>query len=139
MDLIIDRTEEDVLLGKEKGKYRYSDLNRVEQAVKKLCALSEQLDVYPKLTTKTDWGEARIFTIDNWPTEEQMRRYLQNVTALCDLFEINSANVPRSPDCMDWCGANSIEKALQLVYERIIRVIDSFRYSGELFAGKEIL
>lgn len=138
MEFITDRTEEDVLLGNAKGRYRYTDLNRVEQAVADLCILATQLDLYPKLTTKTDWGPPGIFSADSWPTDEQMQRYLENVTALCNLFHIDSENVPGSPDYLDWQGANSIEEALQLVYNRVIGIINSFRYSGELYAGDDI-
>ena len=135
MELISNRTESDVLLGNEKGKYRYADLNRVEQAVADLCILVKQLDLYPKLETKTDWGEPGSFTISKWPTDEQMLRYLKNVTDLCDLLEINPLGVPQSPDYLNWEGANAIEKALQDVYSRVMGVINSFRYSGELYAG----
>ena len=135
MELISNRTEADVLLGNEKGKYRYADLNRVEQAVAELCTLVKQLDLNPKLETKTDWGDPGAFTISKWPTDEQMLRYLKNVTVLCDLLEINHVGVPQSPDYLNWEGANAIEKALQDVYLRVMGVISSFRYSGELYAG----
>ena len=137
MVLITDRTEADALLGNEKGKYRYTDLNRVEQAVAELCALAPHIDCYPKLSTKTDWGAPGVYSVHSWPTDEQMQRYLQNVTALCDLFSVEAGDVPQSPDYLDWQGANAIEKALQDVYLRVISIINSFRYSGEIFAGEE--
>lgn len=135
MEFLTDRTEADVLLGNEKGKYRYTDMNRVEEAVAYLCLLAPQLDLYPKLTTKTDWGAPGVFSVDRWPTDEQMKRYLQNVTALCDLFSIESGDVPQSPDYLNWEGANAIEEALQAVYLRVMGIINTFRYSGELYAG----
>lgn len=138
MEFLTDRTEADVLLGNVKGKYRYADLNRVEQAVAELCALAPQLDIYPGLSTKTDWGLPGVFSVDSWPTDEQMRRYLGNVTSLCDLFDIDSGNVPASPNYLNWQGANAIEEALQNVYIRIMGIIASFNYSGELYAGVEI-
>lgn len=135
MELITDRTEADVLLGNEKGKYRYSDLNRVEKAVEDLRELVKQLDFYPKLITKTDWGDPGVFSIDHWPTNAQLTRYLKNVTTLCDLVMVEAGGIPQSPDHWDWEGANAIEKALQDVYLRVMGVISTFRYSGELYAG----
>lgn len=138
MEFITDRTEEDVLLGNAKGRYRYTDLNRVEQAVADLCNLVKQLDLYPVLTTKTDWGPPGVFSAESWPTDEQMQRYLGNVIAMCDLLSVDSGSVPVSPDYLDWRKANSIEEALQIVYNRVIGTINSFRYSGELYAGDDI-
>lgn len=138
MKLITDRTEEDVLLGTAKGHYTYADLNRVERAVAELCALCPQLDLYPELTTKTDWGAPGKFSGDSWPTDVQMQRYLENVTALCDLFSIDSQKVPGSADELDWCGANSIEEALHLVYLRATAILNTFKYSGELYAGEVV-
>lgn len=135
MELITDRTEADVLLGNEKGKYHYSDLNRVETAVKELLELVKPLDFYPQLVTKTDWGDPGVFAVDRWPTNEQLQRYLKNVNTLCDFVLVETDSIPHSPDFWDWKDANAIEKALQDVYLRVMGAINSFRYSGELYAG----
>lgn len=136
MELIIDRTREDVLLGTPKGAYGWEDLNRVEQAVAELTALAHTLDVSYSAQTKTDWGIPGPFSASKWPTVQQMRRYLDNVNRLCAAMEVAAA-LPVSMEKLTWQGANQIEQALQAVYVRIQSIINNFQFSGELFAGEE--
>lgn len=135
MKLITDRTQEDVLLGTEKGRYSYKDLNRVEEAVRELNLLARPLDV-PVLSTKTDWGLPGDFSGDNWPVESQMLRYLGNVHRLCGSVML-AQDLPASMQHLDIDGANNIERALEQAYRRMVGVLDTFKYSGELFAGEE--
>lgn len=136
MEFVTDRTEADVLLGNERGRYGYRDLNRVEKAVAELCDLAEKLDMHPGLTQKTDWGSPGVFFADTWPTESQMNRYLQNVNSLCDLFALK-VTLPETMDQLDYNGANGIERALEQVYKKINIVLSAFRYSGDYYAGEE--
>lgn len=136
MNFVTDRTESDVLLNNEKGRYKYSDLNRVERAVSELCQLAQKLDMYPELTTKTNWSRPGTFSAKTWPTESQMQRYIQNVHRLCDCFGL-SLPLPATMDQLNWEGANNIEKALQYAYVRVQSILNTFYYSGELFAGEE--
>ena len=62
---------------------------------------------------------------------------LKNVDELCDLFDISTSGFPSTMDKLTWRGANAIEKALNAVYARIMGIINSFQYSGEIFAGEE--
>ena len=136
MELITDRTEADVLLANEKGRYRYSDLNRVEQAVAELCTLAVQLDIYPKLTTKIDWGLPGAFSSDSWPTEEQMIRYLGNIHALCNCFSLDVA-LPSTMAHLTYQSANDIENALLSAYLRVQGILNTYHFSGEIYAGEE--
>jgi len=136
MQLIFDRTEADVLLANEKGRYSHTDLNRVEAAVAELQRLAGQMDIYPGLTTKTDWGLPGAFDADSWPTEPQMQRYLANVHELCSALEIR-AGLPDTMAGLTWQGANAIEQALQAAHTRVMTVLAVLRYSGEIFAGEE--
>jgi len=136
MYLITDRTEADVLLGNEKGRYTYQDLNRVEQAVTLLCALAARQNINPKLTTKINWGLPGAFSPDSWPTKSQMTRYLQNVRTLCAQLDIQ-ATLPKSMARLTYVGANQIEKALQAAYEQMQGVLQTYQFSGELIAGEE--
>lgn len=137
MNLITDRTAEDVLQGTPKGKYTTEDLNRVEQAVAELYALAKELDIYPVGTIKTDWEPTALFSPDAWPTQSQMQRYLANITHLCAAVEL-AAGLPSTMENLTWEGANCIEEALLLAYPRIQNAIRIFQYSGEIFAGEEI-
>lgn len=136
MELITDRTEADVLLGTPKGYYSYEDLNRVEQAVAQLAELAKQLDELLDLSCKTDWGPPGEFSADTWPTALQMQRYISNVHTLCDRFAPETA-LPVTMDHLNWQGANDIEKGLHFVYCRVIAILNTFNYSGEIFAGEE--
>lgn len=136
MKLITDRTKSDVLLGTEKGRYSVSDLNRVETAVAELSEIAKKLGVNKQFEVKTDWDLPESFSAAAWPTKKQMTRYLDNVRSLCEAVEL-VAKLPATMEHLTWDGANQIEEALSLVYERIQRILATFRYSGEFFAGEE--
>ena len=136
MNLVIDRTLDDVIQCNAKGQYGFEDLNRVEQAVDELQKVVRSLGVEYTAQVKTDWALPGVFSADQWPTELQMQRYLGNVTRLCEAVEV-SANVPASMEKLDWQGANKIEEALQLVYMRIQNILAVLRYSGEFYSGEE--
>lgn len=134
MNLITDRTKTDVFLGTERGSYNDHDLNRVEQTVKYLSELTKELDAYREMTTKTDWQLPGRFDARLWPTKGQMARYLGNVAALCEAVGVH-CDLPASMEHLTWEGANNIEKALLAVHARIDAVMQTFQFSGELFAG----
>ena len=73
IDLVIDRTETDVLLGNSKGIYQAEDLNRVGQAVEELAALLPQLDLQAAVAPKPTGRRQRHMTQTNgyaqqiWP------------------------------------------------------------------------
>lgn len=137
MKFVTDRTKSDVLLGTEKGQYSAVDLNRVENAVAELSTLAKKLGINKQFDVKTDWGLPEEFSAAQWPTQKQMTRYLSNVHSLCAAMEV-AAKLPVSMEHLTWDGANQIEEALSLVYERIQKILTTFRYSGEFFAGEEI-
>ena len=136
MKLITDRTQADVLLGTEKGRYSVEDLNRVEQAVAELYVIAKGLDISGITQIKTDWTHYGAFAPDRWPTQSQMARYLGNIRCLCQAVEI-AADLPRSMEDLTWDGANRIEATLLAAYTRVMGILQTFRYSGEIFAGEE--
>ena len=88
-----------------KGAYNYSDLNRVERAVKEISD-TRRLG----LTTKTDW------TMWDIPRKSDMKRYLDNIKTIA--FVIGSdIELPDSMDKLTYEGANNIEKVLVEFYE----------------------
>lgn len=128
MDLITDR--------KENAVYEYSDLNRVESAVREIYEMFPELGISDALETKTNWGFPGNFTIAEWPVESQMVRYLGNVKRLKEIFP-SKIMLPETMDSLTWTGANNIEKLLQEVFARIRGIKQIYRYSGEMFAGEE--
>ena len=135
---ITDRTEMDALLGNKKGVYSFEDLNRVETAVKEIAAEFPSLGTHSDVTTKTDWGLPEDFSISEYPVYSQMNRYLYNVHRIKEVLLI-PANLPLSMDGLTWEGANNIEKVLQIAVERIEGIKQAWKYSGEIYAGEEIL
>lgn len=133
MAFITDRTESDALLGNEKGVYSYTDLNRVESAVKRI---SDEMAL--GLTTKTDWNLPSVFSVKNWPVESQMKRYLLNVSVVRKYCAV-TIPLPTSMDRLTWQGANDIERVLSLCMERVEGIKQTYRYSGEFYAGEELL
>lgn len=138
MNLITDRTEADVILGTAKGLYQAQDLNRVENAVKTITADFPRLGFHLPLVVKTDWKPPEDFSQAEWVTESQMIRYLDNIKKIRDLFPMN-VPLPDSMSNLSWHGANNIEKVLQIAAERISAIKNNYRYSGEVYAGEELI
>lgn len=88
-----------------KGAYNYSDLNRVERAVSEIA---ERAGLY--LTTKTYW------TMWDVPTEEDMNRYLGNISAIAQHYGI-TISVPTSMNNFTYEQANNIELILSAAYQ----------------------
>lgn len=128
MELITNRTPNAV--------YEYTDLNRVESAVAEIASMFQELGIAQNMEIKTDWDFPQNFSVESWPVQSQMVRYLSNVERIKALFP-NSVRLPASMDSLTWTGANNIEKILQIAFDRISGIKKTYRYSGELFAGEE--
>lgn len=136
IQLVTDRTHADVLLGTEKGCYGAADLNRVEQVVAELASVAKDVDIPGEFVVKTDWGFPGEFSKDSWPTFAQMQRYLDNVYRLCNGVAL-AKDLPVSMENLTWEGANQIERSLEQAYIRIQSILQTFQFSGEVFAGEE--
>lgn len=110
-----------------KGAYNYSDLNRVESAVKLLATV-----LGLELTTKTDWGLWDI------PTESDMKRYLSNVVAIRDACTSITSypTLPSSMSGLTFKMANNIEKVLSLVYDE---KVSSAPVLGAMILGQTVI
>lgn len=135
MEFVTDRTESDVLLRTEKGMYGSKDLNRVEKAVKELAVMASALDIHVSSAVKTNWNLQGAFSAGEWPVAANLARYLRNVWDLCNACSVNMP-LPTSMNFLTWEDANNIERALQSVYSRICGVVQTYQFSGELFAGE---
>ena len=128
MDLITNREAD--------ATYEHTDLNRVETAVAEISAMFPTLGIAVRLETKTDWKLPDNFSVEEWPTESQMSRYLKNIEEIKKLFP-NSVRLPASMESLTYTGANNIEKVLQIGFDRIRGIQSTYRYSGEIYAGEE--
>lgn len=130
MDFITDRTSAAV--------YGYEDLNRVEAAVETIKKECAAMGIWYSPITKRDWALPGDFTQQSWPVHSQMVRYLDNVTQISGLFSC-AIPLPASMERLTWVSANNIEKVLKIALERIEGIKESYRYSGEIFAGEELI
>lgn len=137
-ELITDRTEADVLLGTKKGFYNADDANRVEGAVSDIVDVIQRHDGKIQLTIKTNWALPGDYTAAEDPTPAQMLRYLNNVKQVCTIYEAD-AGLPKTMENFNWAAANQIEKCLQTALIRALGSDEALRYSGEMFAGEDVL
>lgn len=158
--LITDRTFDDVRFLTDKGLYRASDLNRVEQATEYLAervtTLYEAVEIEKPAIAHTvptgevttdEYGEIvpvmRTYTDGTWidedtPDFEQMKRYLGNISVIRECVPALST-LPRVPDDMDlltYQEANDIEKILSEIGRVVQNIENSWAYSGEIYCGE---
>ena len=138
LELIYDRTEEDVVRGNDKGVYRHTDLHRVQEAA---AFLRERFagagyDRIPEPDPAfARWEENDI------PRRGRVAGILLAVRAFAGLVPLADApglagSVPSSPDRLDWRGANAIEEFLALLDGTMDRIGASWTECGEVFAGE---
>lgn len=154
LNLITDRTETDVQrwreldnkgwaamssaersewMGEMKGRYTHTDMNRVEAAVEIIAELMKKygfLDSLP--TVKTTWN---LWSV---PTVTDMRRYLENVRLLRSAVTgyPTTPNVPDIDKPFNYKVANDIEKILEDLYDLMMKIPNSWYYSGEIYSGE---
>lgn len=120
-------------LGKSKGSYNATDLNRAGEAINYLAGLLNQNSYPVTVSPKTDWVKS-----DN-PTPEQLTNYLDQVQAIRDVLPVFD-NTPTVPDDisenMTLEEANDIEKILSDVDALIKNMMSAWFYSGEIYSGE---
>lgn len=124
--------EQSEWVGGMKGSYNYTDMNRVESAVKELEARFLEKGTKLALTTKTNW------TRTGWPTKADMNRYFRNVAAIraAVRVDLNTPAAPTTATLFDYKKANDIEKILLAVDNWLDRVDSCQMYSGDLYLGE---
>ena len=133
VNLIYDRTTKDLYDKTDKAYYNTTDLNRVESATEYISRLLKLYSYfYGELECKKDW------LMTDFPTEEEMNRYLNNIQKLMDSFYLkeNTPNLPQSMNYLDIEKANNIEKILYDLNELIENMISQFYYCGEIYSGE---
>ncbi len=152
-DLIFDRTPADIteaerIIGKLqqgkaltaeesaayfaglRGRYNYTDLNRVESKVAAIAALLTERGYPTSVEVKT-----------NWTASDKMRRadivrYLGNITTIRRILP--EAMLPAAVTLtrwLDYAAANDIERALWVVETSIDSISQYLRRSGTFTAG----
>ena len=132
LSLITDRTRADVENETDKGFYNASDLNRVGAAVEYIADRFTALGYACPVTVKKDW-----LTTDA-PTASQLEAYRQNIVTLRGQIAV-MASTPEAPASMaglNYVKANNIEQILLDLDALIDKLIKSWCFSGELYAGE---
>lgn len=132
LSLITDRTRADVENETDKGFYNASDLNRVGAAVEYIAGRFTALGYACPVTVKKDW-----LTSDA-PTASQMEVYRQNIVTLRGQIAVmqSTPEAPASMAGLDYVKANNIEQILLDLDALIDKLIKSWCFSGELYAGE---
>ena len=132
LSLITDRTRADVENETDKGFYNASDLNRVGAAVEYIADRFTALGYACPVTIKQDWLPTDA------PTASQMEAYRQNIVTLRSQIAV-MASTPEAPASMaglNYVKANNIEQILLDLDALIDKLIKSWYFSGELYAGE---
>ena len=132
LQLITDRTQQDVTNRTEKGFYNASDLNRVGAAMVYLRDKFNDNGYAVEIEPKTDWKE-----IDA-PTESGMALYLGCLGTLRGVIPLpeNTPKTPESMKSLTYTTANNIEKILEAVDSMLAKSISFLYYSGDIYAGE---
>lgn len=132
LSLITDRTRADVANQTDKGFYNASDLNRVGAAVEYVAGRFAALGYACPVTVKKDW-----LTSDA-PTASQMETYRQNIVTLRGQIAVmqSTPEAPASMAGLNYVKANNIEQILLDLDALIDKLIKSWCFSGELYAGE---
>ena len=132
LSLITDRTRADVANQTDKGFYNASDLNRVGAAVEYIAGRFAALGYACPVTVKKDW-----LTSDA-PTASQLETYRQNIVTLRGRIAV-MASTPEAPASMvglNYVKANDIEQILLDLDALIDKLIKSWYFTGEVYAGE---
>ena len=147
LNLVTDRTNDDVISRNEKGTYNAKTLNRVENATRYICDILSECGYYTTLNIKNNWKEDKesnyIVGEDrkaNWNTIEQMDRYLNNVKKCVSQFAVmkDTESLPETINYLNYKGANIIEKSLQDIEVLVGNMKKEYRYAGTFFSGRSI-
>ena len=154
MSMVFDRTQADVddanqiiaklnhgimLTAKEqelydaglKGRYNYTDVNRVEAKAAELAGLLQRNGYPVELETRTDWTGADEMRYDD------IVRYIDNIRRIRECFDGMSNMPPAVPltRWLDYAAANDIERTLWVVESAIDSIAAYLRRSGTFTAG----
>lgn len=133
VNLIYDRTSKDLYDKTDKAYYNVSDLNRVETATEYIGRLLKLYSYFKEdLVCKKDW------LMTDFPTENEMNRYLSNIQKLIDSFYVkkDTPSLPTNMNNLDIKRANDIEKILYDMNNLIENMVSQFYYCGEIYSGE---
>ena len=130
-NMVFDRTAEDVANKTAKGLYRYTDLNRVQNAVTTICGRYAAAGYDVPDVSFTTWSSNAI------PRQAAMDNYINSVIRVRGLLAIpDRPRIYPSMGNLTYEMANNIEKLLWMMDEALDRVETSWWYCGEIYTGE---
>lgn len=130
-NLIFDRTVTDVEQKTAKGRYQYTDLNRVQNAVTSIAA-RYQADGYAVQTfTLSAWAANEIPRVQKATTYLNAVRALRGLIAMPDTYAL-----PTTMNALDYVGANEIERFLYDSDRMIDGIEAAWYFCGEVFSDE---
>ena len=132
LQLITDRTQQDVTNRTEKGFYNVSDLSRVGAAMVYLRDKFNDNGYSVDISPKTDWKEIDV------PTESGMALYLGCLGTLRRVIPLpeDTPDTPETMNGLTYVTANNIEKTLEAVDSVLEKSITFLYYSGDIYSGE---
>lgn len=114
------------------GSYNATDLNRVGSAVEYVAGRLRDYGYAAAVNPKKDW------TMENFPTPEQMERYLADVETLRSALAVlpTTPETPADMEKLTYTEANNIEKILEDVDLLLAYMAQAWYYSGDVYAGE---
>lgn len=116
------------------GALNYYDLNRIEHNTEYLAAALRAYGYGPNRSLhNTGWEEG------TYPYRSELERVRANTQTLIDIYYEQGVDIPGSIDRPVYTDINAIERMLQLMYEMIGRMEQSFTYCGTMYCGEVLL
>lgn len=111
--------------------YNYTDLNRVEGAVREVADMLTAEGYYVTVTVKTNWSRTTR------PTENQMNRYIGNILLIERQFvPAEGVTLPKSMRGLNYIGANNIEKFLAGIPALVSGMTANYRRCNTFNCGR---
>lgn len=126
--LIYDRTQEDLINETDKAYIAYTDLNRIEEAVKYLSNILNTYAYRNITNNKTNWNISELRKQEDCDRIKANYEVLKNAYAY--KFEVPDFNWSTIEE------ANNIEKILVEINILIKKMESVFRYSNTFYSGE---
>lgn len=132
IELVTDRTQQDVNQHTEKGVYTHVDLNRVGTAINVIASLFTQYGYPVSVDAATNRTSAFVPQVSN------MEQYLSwiNAVRVARFIKPSTPQTPQTMANLTYQTANNIEQILLDVYTQLNGAIAEMRPLGTFYLGE---
>lgn len=122
-NLIFDRTQLDITNKTEKGRYNYTDFNRIESWCEYIANTLNSYSYSISILTKTN------YSLKNKPNESDLERIRNNINTLKQAY-FSFTEIPENLEYMTFEKANDIERILYEIEKLLSYMENNFDYCG---------